>query len=353
MRCGNSGQAAGRSSSVGRRCHARIMEAGRLYADRRRLIGAFRLIGRGSPLRGRETDRIGRGAQRLVGRQARAVPGDPDGRPACRVRRSHRQLREGHQAPAWRLAEGPAGFEVKIFHDGWRTAADTADRPEWRHLRGRKLCCGRIRVLRPSGTCTLGRQLGLRHRAQPAVRDRVLSARAEPELSSTSPTTSRVVRFPYPDGDLVRDRRAPRSIVPDLPQGAGQLPGKGHWTRDIAFSRDGADHVRVGRLLLERRRTDGENETDRARDPGLQPGRLSKRTVSPAASATRSRSASRRSMARLWTSVNERDGLGDNLVPDYVTAGEPRPVLWLAMVLHRARISIRGRPATQPAHCRR
>jgi len=35
----------------------------------------------------------------------------------------------------------------------------------------------------------------------------------------------------------------------------------------------------------------------------------------------------------LWASVNERDGLGDDLVPDYVTVLRWR-LLWLALVLH-------------------
>jgi glucose/arabinose dehydrogenase len=38
----------------------------------------------------------------------------------------------------------------------------------------------------------------------------------------------------------------------------------------------------------------------------------------------------------LWTSVNERDGLGDHLVPDYVTRVQDGGFLWLALVLSRA-----------------
>ena len=47
----------------------------------------------------------------------------------------------------------------------------------------------------------------------------------------------------------------------------------------------------------------------------------------------------------LWASVNERDGLGDNLVPDYITHVEGR-LLWLAVVLHRRRIRTRGSRAS-------
>jgi len=33
----------------------------------------------------------------------------------------------------------------------------------------------------------------------------------------------------------------------------------------------------------------------------------------------------------LWTTVNERDELGSDLVPDYMTTREGRRVLWLAL----------------------
>ena len=36
----------------------------------------------------------------------------------------------------------------------------------------------------------------------------------------------------------------------------------------------------------------------------------------------------------LWCSVNERDALGDNLVPDYITHVRGRWILWLAVVVH-------------------
>ena len=38
----------------------------------------------------------------------------------------------------------------------------------------------------------------------------------------------------------------------------------------------------------------------------------------------------------LWTAVNERDQLGDDLVPDYITSVRDGCVLWLAVQLLRA-----------------
>ena len=60
--------------------------------------------------------------------------------------------------------------------------------------------------------------------------------------------TDSIVRFPYRPGDL-KARGAPEVVVPALPYG-GQLPGGGHWTRDVVFSRDGKKmFVGVGSLM--------------------------------------------------------------------------------------------------------
>src|SRR5262249_40151119 len=73
---------------------------------------------------------------------------------------------------------------------------------------------------------------------------------------------SRVVRFPYLNGDLV-PRGGMEVVVPDLPQGTGQLPGQGHWTRDVAFSADGSTmFVAVG--SYSNAQEQGEDETERA-----------------------------------------------------------------------------------------
>ena len=39
----------------------------------------------------------------------------------------------------------------------------------------------------------------------------------------------KVVRFSYQGGDL-KARGRPEIVVTNLPRGAGQLPGRGHWT---------------------------------------------------------------------------------------------------------------------------
>ena len=73
---------------------------------------------------------------------------------------------------------------------------------------------------------------------------------------------NRVVRFPYMNGMLAATGE-PEVVVPNLPQGAGRLPGRGHWTRDVAFSPDGVGmFVSVG--SYSNAQTEGEDETNRA-----------------------------------------------------------------------------------------
>lgn len=142
---------------------------------------------------------------------------------------------------------------------------------------------------------------------------------------------NRVVRFAYAAGDHVASGPA-EVVVPSLPTG-------GHWTRDIAFSKDGerlfiavgsASNVgdRVvgappgGIAALEQRSGIGAawaNETDRASvlvanpdGSGLRPFANGIRNCAGLAVAPEG--------GALWCATNERDGLGDNLPPDYATS---------------------------------
>lgn len=130
--------------------------------------------------------------------------------------------------------------------------------------------------------------------------------------------TNAVVRYPYVNGDL--KARGPQEIVvPDLPAG-GNLRGGGHWTRDIAFSRDGKKmFVSVG----------SHTNVD---DPDTSPAEAGRATIlefNPDGSGRRIYVSGIRNAVglavhphtgELWASVNERDGLGDDLVPDYITS---------------------------------
>ncbi|HEY4186416.1 MAG TPA: PQQ-dependent sugar dehydrogenase [Polyangia bacterium] len=135
--------------------------------------------------------------------------------------------------------------------------------------------------------------------------------------------TGSVVRFPYRSGD-VHARTAPQVVVPDLP-GGGLLRGGGHWTRDLAFSRgDKKLFVSVGshsnvddpdttkaefhRADILEFKLDGSGLLD-----GGSPRVFASGIRNAVGIAIHPRTGA------LWASVNERDLLGDNLVPDYIT----------------------------------
>ena len=128
--------------------------------------------------------------------------------------------------------------------------------------------------------------------------------------------TDSVVRFPYRNGDL-KARGPAEVVVPDLP-GGGQLRGGGHWTRDVAFSLDGRRmFVSVGSLTNVWENPSA-NEERRATILEYKPDGTGYRLF---ASGVRNAVgiAVHPRTGDLWASVNERDGLGDDLVPDYIT----------------------------------
>jgi glucose/arabinose dehydrogenase len=127
--------------------------------------------------------------------------------------------------------------------------------------------------------------------------------------------TGAVVRFPYNKGDLVATGPA-ETIVPDIPHG-GRLRGGGHWTRNVRFSRDGKKmYVSVGSKT---NASDGPGEERRAVILEYNPDGSGFREY-----ATGIRNAVGLAVhpdsGELWCSVNERDEIGDDLVPDYVTS---------------------------------
>lgn len=126
--------------------------------------------------------------------------------------------------------------------------------------------------------------------------------------------TDSVVRFPYRNGDT-KARGASETVVANI-SGGGRLEGGGHWTRDVVFSKDGSKmYVSVGSRSNV---SDDEGEARRARIFEYTPDGKNERVY---ASGIRNPVglAIHPSTGELWTSVNERDGLGDHLAPDYVT----------------------------------
>lgn len=131
--------------------------------------------------------------------------------------------------------------------------------------------------------------------------------------------TNSVVRFPYRNGDL-KARSAAETIVKTLPSGDSNDPnGGGHWTRDIVFTRDGKKMlVSVGSRSNVDDADNNPAETNRADVLEFNPDGTGLRVF---ASGIRNCAgeAIQPETGDLWCSTNERDALGDNIPPDYIT----------------------------------
>jgi glucose/arabinose dehydrogenase len=128
--------------------------------------------------------------------------------------------------------------------------------------------------------------------------------------------TDSVVRFPYAAGDL--QARGKPARIASLPSG-GLLRGGGHWTRDLAFSLDGKKlYVSVGSLSNNDDTDGNQGEHHRADILEFNPDGTGLRVYAAGIRNAVGIAVHPRS-GQLWASVNERDELGDNLVPDYIT----------------------------------
>jgi glucose/arabinose dehydrogenase len=128
--------------------------------------------------------------------------------------------------------------------------------------------------------------------------------------------TDALVRFPYRAGDTAI--RAPGEKVADLP--AGEI--NHHWTKNVIASRDGKRlYVTVGSNS-----NVGENgiaaEDRRAAILEIDPAAPEGERARVYASGLRNPNGMdwQPDSGQLWTVVNERDEIGSDLVPDYMTA---------------------------------
>jgi glucose/arabinose dehydrogenase len=125
--------------------------------------------------------------------------------------------------------------------------------------------------------------------------------------------TDAILRFPYRDGET--SISAPGEKVTDLPAG----PINRHWTRNVIASRDGA------RLYA----TVGSNSNVAENGLDREERRAAILEVDPKTGRSRIFASGLRNpngmdwepeTGVLWTVVNERDELGSDLVPDYLTS---------------------------------
>jgi glucose/arabinose dehydrogenase len=125
--------------------------------------------------------------------------------------------------------------------------------------------------------------------------------------------TDAVVAFPYQTGQTAIT--APARKIADLPAG----PINHHWTKSLIASRDGS------RLYA----TTGSNSNVGENGMAAEERRAAILEIDPATGASRVFASGLRNpngmgwqpqSGQLWTSVNERDEIGNDLVPDYMTS---------------------------------
>jgi glucose/arabinose dehydrogenase len=216
----------------------------------------------------------------------------------------------------------PAGFEITLFAEGLQEprlirAAPNGD------IFVAESAAGRVRILRPSQSGKPRSEVFASGLPEPFGIS-FYPPGADPQWVYVANTNS-VVRFAYRNGDL-EARGRPETIVPKLPTG-------GHWTRDVVFSLDGSKmYVSVG---------SGSNVADGlGKEPaeyaakntlgaawGAETGRADVLVMDPEGRNSRIYATGIRNCVGLavgddgtvWCSTNERDGIGDNVPPDYIT----------------------------------
>ncbi len=216
--------------------------------------------------------------------------------------------------PAGALPQAPAGFKVEVYLDNLKQPRQIRIAPNGDFFVA-ETSAGEIKVIRgrkADGTPDQVATFATGQRGAFGIN--FYPAGPNPQWVYVGNTTS-VVRFPYKNGDLKATGPA-ETIVPELPAG-------GHSTRDVVFSKDGKSMlVAVG---------SGSNVDD----PDTHPSETHRANIleyTPEGKFVRVYASGIRNPVGLgvnpetgevWCSVNERDELGDNLVPDYITHVTP------------------------------
>jgi len=213
-------------------------------------------------------------------------------------------------ADAWPVA--PAGFKVELYATGLTNPRLTRTAPNGDLFVAETVGSGEIKIFR-----------GITAEGKPKTVSTFATGLRSPFGIAFYPlgpnpqwvyvgNTDSVVRFPYKSGDLKATGPA-ETLISGIPTG-------GHSTRDVAFSLDGKKlFVSVG----------SRSNVD---DPDTTPAEKLRANIlqyTPEGKFVKVYGAGIRNpvgiavnpiTGELWCSVNERDNLGDNLVPDYVTS---------------------------------
>ncbi|GAC1416318.1 MAG: sorbosone dehydrogenase family protein [Acidobacteriaceae bacterium] len=237
-------------------------------------------------------------------------------------------------ANAWPTA--PAGFKVTLYAGGDAAPLQRADATEHMRLSGGTFTEPRLIRTAPNGDLFLADSgagnvmvlRGMNADGKAAQIEKFATGLDHPFGIAFYPAdnpryvyvgnATTIQRFPYKMGDLHASGPA-ETVVPSIP-GYAQLTGGGHWTRDVTFTKDGQHMlISVG---------SGSNIDD----PDTHPKEFHRADVleyTPDGKfvevyATGIRNcvgeAINPTTGDLWCSTNERDNLGNHLVPDYVTS---------------------------------
>ncbi len=216
--------------------------------------------------------------------------------------------------PRGAMPVAPQGFKVSLYADGFDNPRLIRTAPNGDVFLAES-SSGEIKVLRGLGSDGRAQQVSVFATGLAKPFGIAFYPQSDPKWVYVGNTDS-VVRFPYSAGDL--KARGPAEHIADLP-GGGHLRGGGHWTRDIAFSNDGKTmFVSVGSHSNVDEDNDAKTEYHRADVLAFTPDGRNERVY---ASGIRNcvGITVQRDSGDVWCSVNERDDLGDNLVPDYIT----------------------------------
>ncbi|MBN8886841.1 MAG: sorbosone dehydrogenase family protein [Rudaea sp.] len=210
-------------------------------------------------------------------------------------------------ANAWPKA--PPGFKVELFANDLKNPRQIRRAPNG-DIFVAETAAGRVRVLRGIGADGKPKQTEIFATDLNAPFGIAFYPPGTDPQWIYIGNTDAVVRLPYRNGDL-KARGKPEKLA-DLPTG-------GHSTRDVVFSADGK------RMFVAVGSRSNVDDPDTTPEEKLRANILvykpdgSERKVfawgirNPVGLAIDPQSGD------LWTSVNERDMLGDNLVPDYIT----------------------------------
>ena len=235
------------------------------------------------------------------------------------------------ERPAGRVPRAPPGFRVDLFSDALEDPRVLRVAPNG-DVFVAETAAGRVSILRAPAGATHAEKVGTFASGLDGPFGIAFTPPGpEPRFVYVA-ENNRVLRFPYHPGDVVASA-APDVIVPRLAATTG-----GHTTRDLAVSPDGSRlFVSVGSASnvpsgLPRKTTDEAATWDATHGLGAtwgaEEGRADVLSFSPDGTDRKVFATGLRNcvglavqpvVGALWCATNERDGLGDNLVPDYVT----------------------------------